>query len=154
MSDTDGQRNNSETDLITPSRAQSEVVGVVILVGVFATVATIAGVVLIQNTTDQVSDEPLAEIDATATNDSGTVNVSLTHAGGDDLAADEVAVILRQNDELREGLDTYNGSGDEFTPGETRWKRQPALSPNRSLRVIVVHEPSNGVLLDTAIDVG
>jgi len=132
-------------------RAQSEVIGVVLLVGVFATVAIIVGVVIIQDVTDRADDEPLVDLNATATAD----NVTLTHAGGDDLTVEDVDVILRQgSDERRDGLETYTeqrGDGDsQFDPGERRNRTHPFSSG--TLRVVVVHEPSNAVLLDESVD--
>jgi FlaG/FlaF family flagellin (archaellin) len=133
------------------ARAQSEVVGVALLVGVFALLAILVGTVIIGNVTDQADDEPLVDLNATA----NTENVTLVHAGGDDLLDSEVDVIVRQgSDERRFDLDSFDetsGNGDNrFTPGEKRRHSHPFSSG--TVRVFVVHEPSNAVVLDATVD--
>ncbi|QSG08996.1 type IV pilin [Halapricum desulfuricans] len=133
-------------------RAQSEVVGVVILVGVFALLATIVGVLVIGNVTDQASDEPLVDLSATAT----AGNLTLAHGGGDALDAADVDVIVRNTSEERrldlEDFDETQGNDDDrFTAGEKRRHETPFDSG--TLRVLVVHEPSNAVIHDETIEI-
>ena len=132
------------------TRAQSEVVGVALLVGVFALLALLVGTIVIGNVTNQASDEPLAEINASATAE----NLTLTHGGGDGFEETAITVILRQNgDETRYGLDSFteNRGSDtaRFSAGE-RWVRSHTLTTGLA-RVLVVHEPSNAVVHDEQI---
>ena|GEM_PF-1359670 len=132
------------------TRAQSEVVGVALLVGVFALLALLVGTVVIGNVTNQASDEPLAEINTSATAE----NLTLTHGGGDGFEETAITVILRQNgDETRYGLDSFteNRGSDtaRFSAGE-RWVRSHTLTTGLA-RVLVVHEPSNAVVHDEQI---
>ncbi|QSG15668.1 PKD domain-containing protein [Halapricum desulfuricans] len=132
------------------TRAQSEVVGVALLVGVFALLALLVGTVVIGNVTDQASNEPLAEINTSATAE----NLTLTHGGGDGFEETAITVILRQNgDETRYGLESFteNRGSDtaRFSAGE-RWVRSHTLTTGLA-RVLVVHEPSNAVVHDEQI---
>ncbi|QSG05494.1 PKD domain-containing protein [Halapricum desulfuricans] len=131
-------------------RAQSEVVGVALLVGVFALLALLVGTVVIGNVTDQASNEPLAEINASAS----AKNLTLTHGGGDGFEETAITVILRQNgDETRYGLESFteNRGSDtaRFSAGE-RWARNHTLEAGLA-RVLVVHRPSNSVVYDERI---
>lgn len=134
------------------TRAQSEVVGVALLVGVFALLALLVGTVIIGNISDQASDEPLAEINASATAE----DLTLTHGGGDSFEETAISVILRQNgDEARYGLESFteNRGSDtaRFSAGE-RWIRNHTLETGLT-RVLVVHRPSNAVVHDERIAV-
>ncbi|QSG11919.1 Pilin/Flagellin, FlaG/FlaF family [Halapricum desulfuricans] len=133
-------------------RAQSEVVGVVILVGVFAVLAVTVGTVVIGNVTEQAGDEPLVDLNASATTDS----LTLVHGGGDSLEAADVDVIVRNTSEERrldlEVFDETQGNDDDrFTAGEKRRYETPFDSG--TLRVLVVHEPSNAVIHDETIEI-
>jgi len=135
-------------------RAQSEVVGVALLVGVFALLALLVGTVVIGNATDQASDEPLVDLNASATGP----NLILTHGGGDGLEATDVTVVVRQNsDEKRYGLRTdftevRGNDTARFSPGE-RWVLQDHNLSAGLARVFVVHESSNGVIHDETVEV-
>jgi len=133
-------------------RAQSEVVGVALLVGVFALLALLVGTVVIGNVTDQARGDPLAEINASATAE----NLTLTHSGGDSFDETAITVILRQDgDETRYGLESFTETRGtdtaRFSPGE-RWTRNHTLQTGLT-RVLVVHRPSNTVVHDETIEI-
>jgi PKD repeat protein len=123
-----------------------------LLVGVFAMMAIIVGVVVIGNVTDQADGEPLVEVNASAT----YTDLVLTHEGGDALAANEVAVIVRQgSDEWRYGLDSFaevRGTGPAQFAGGERWNRTHDLAVG-SARLLVVHGPSNTVVQEVQFSV-
>jgi PKD repeat protein len=136
----------------TTYRAQSEVVGVALLVGVFSLLAIIVGVVFIGNVTDQADSGPLVEVNASAT---GT-DLVLTHEGGDALDATEIIVIVRQGgEEWRYGLDSFaevRGSDSGQFAGGERWDRTHDLAVG-SARLLVVHGPSNTVVQEVQFSV-
>lgn len=142
---------DKKTAAIT-DRAQSEVVGVALLVGVFALLATLVGVVVIGNVTEQASDEPLVNLNVSATAD----ELVLVHGGGDALDVDEVTVLVRQDgDETRYDLSNFNETREsdsgQFSPGK-RWQRNHSRSAGTA-RVLVAHGPSNAVIFDETITV-
>ncbi|MCU4717164.1 PKD domain-containing protein [Halapricum hydrolyticum] len=133
------------------NRAQSEVVGVTLLVAVFTLLALLVSAVVIGNVSDQASEEPLTEFNATATAD----DFVLIHEGGDDLNAGDVTAILRQGDvERRHDLTSFNETrgrnGDRFSPGE-RWEMSNHTLTTGLARMLVVHEPSNAIVHDEQI---
>ncbi|MFB6201279.1 MAG: type IV pilin [Halorhabdus sp.] len=129
-------------------RAQSEVTGTVLLLAVVVIIVVIAGVFILS--TIDTQDEPVANLEVTI-DDS---NVTLSHHGGRTLATDEVTVILRSGTETRQALTTFveqQGNGDDvFEPGERLTRVHNATD---SVRVLVVHDPSNTILSDREYDV-
>jgi len=133
-------------------RAQSEVVGVTLLVGVFALFAIIVGVVVIGSVSDQADDGPLVELNVSAT----YTDLVLVHEGGDNLDASAVTVIVRQDgEEWRYGLDSFAESSgtdpSQFAGGE-RWNRSHDLAVDQA-RLSITHEPSNTVLYEERLAV-
>jgi PKD repeat protein len=128
------------------ARAQSETVGVVLLVGVFAVAAITIGVLVIGNVADDAESQPRVDLNVSVTPD----NVTLTHGGGDTVDVADVEVVVRNDEESRydlSGFDERRGDGDDrFDPGE-RFHRDHDQGAG-DLRIIVVHVPSNSVLAD------
>ncbi|WP_247009755.1 type IV pilin [Halorientalis litorea] len=130
------------------TRAQSETVGVVLLVAV---VVTLVGLVSAVALSDIGGDEgPLADLDVSA----NETNLTVEHRGGDDLAVGDLAIVLRSSSESRRvtvdriNLTDRNGDG-QFGLGD-RIVRAHGLDGD-SANVAVVHTPSNTVLLDEAV---
>jgi flagellin-like protein len=125
-------------------RAQSEVIGVAILTGVVVVVALAIGVVVIAQysgddgglTTDLVLSTSNEE-------------VTLSHNGGDSLDLADLRVTLEQ-DGTRTTFtpDAANATGGNarLDPGE-RVRRDHGVDPG-DLTVLVVHRPSNSVILE------
>ena len=133
-------------------RAQSEVVGVTLLVGVFALFAIIVGVVVIGSVSDQADDGPLVELNVSAT----YTDLVLVHEGGDNLDASAVTAIVRQDgEEWRYGLDSFaeiSGTDPSQFAGGERWNRSHDLAVDQA-RLSITHEPSNTVLYDERLAV-
>ncbi|MUV90305.1 PKD domain-containing protein [Halapricum sp. CBA1109] len=128
------------------ARAQSETVGVVLLVGVFAVATITIGVLVIGNVADDAESQPRVDLNVSVTPD----NVTLTHGGGDTVDVADVEVVVRNGEESRYDLPTFDerrGDGDDrFDPGE-RFRHDHDQGAG-DLRIIVVHVPSNSVLAD------
>jgi PKD repeat protein len=126
------------------ARAQSEVVGVVLVTGIVLLLAVGAGAVVVSNVLTQSQDVPSVDVEGQAT----TAYVTLEHAGGDSVATSSVAVVLDARGRTRYPLDSFTQRvGDDpsrFEPGDT-WRRINDVGGD-SIRVLVVHEPTNTVL--------
>jgi flagellin-like protein len=137
---------DSESDRSSPvDRAQSEVVGVILLTAVVVILMAAVGAFVLGGVSESASGYgPLfdAEVNLTAS------EVSVTHAGGDDVAIDELAVVLQEGPTSeRYGFDAANvsGNGDaDFEPTE-RFQREHGLGTG-TIDVLVIHDPSNSVL--------
>ncbi|PSQ05679.1 hypothetical protein BRC95_06755 [Halobacteriales archaeon QS_5_68_33] len=139
---TGGQRSEPGSGAASP-RAQSEVVGVTILTGVVVIAALTVGAVIIAQTGGDDGPTTDLVLEVTAS------DVALTHNGGDTLALGDLTVVLdADGSERRFTPDAANTSdGDaRLRPGD-RISRAHGF-PSDDLGVMVVHDPSNSVLVD------
>lgn len=114
------------------------------LVAVVVVTMTVFGTFSIASVLDFES-EPFVEIEGTLDTD----GLTLTHAGGDNLAVSGLTVYV-SNDTTRPEVDfesgTLTGDGDDrFEPGE-RWTNDSTLPTGDRLTVVLAHEPSNSVV--------
>jgi len=130
------------------TRAQSEVIGIVLMTAVVVILAVIVGGSILSTVDTQ--DEPVTNLEAAV----DASNVTISHHGGTAFSTDEVTVQFRATGTERHSLGTFwevQGNDDgTFSPGE-----QVSRIHNASdvVRILVVHEPSNTVLYDRAFDV-
>lgn len=141
----------TETD-----RAQSEVVGNILLVGTIVLVMSTLGLAIVGGIGGD--ERTLADVDADAA--VGTSRTTITHNGGDAVAADDLRVLVgvngsapvdrTRNDSASEGI------GDaRFDPGD-RW----AYDLNRTvengtvLRVLVADNATETVVADETFEPG
>lgn len=135
-------------------RAQSEVTGTMLLLGVVAVVVTVAGGLLLAGYLDEATrSRPPVDLDAEVT----ATEVRLTHAGGQAVTAADVTVVLRQGgSESRSQLSTWTFERDDgdgrFEPSERATRSHGFGSGD--VEVVVVHRPTDGVLLDEPVPVG
>jgi len=131
--------------MVGRSRAQSEVIGIILLTAVVLILVVGAGGLFLSGLESETDRDPLADLES----DVNATVVTLDHQGGDGFDAGDVEVVLRGDDgEFTERLDggTFlRGSDDtRFVPGD-RWRSSPH---NRSgeVRLFVVDRASNTVL--------
>jgi len=139
---------------VRTERAQSEVVGTILLVGVVVVAVTTVGPVLFLSFDEPA--EPSTEVDATA-NDT---TVELTHAAGEPIAADELRVVVRNGtDEGRAAFTDGSVSSGNFVVGDrwtAGWTGTLGIDPTPGERVdvILVHDPSNSVVFRGTVVAG
>ncbi|QAU13640.1 type IV pilin [Halorubrum sp. BOL3-1] len=116
------------------ARAQSETVGVILLLGVFVITAGAVGVAVVGDVTSD-TDEVVLSADLTA--DGADFRVS--HLGGDTVPNEDLAVVVRtEGNTTRYPFDPPDG---RFGPGNERIFSN-ALALNASNEVRLYHEPS------------
>jgi len=133
----------------TQGRAQSEVIGIVLLVGVVTVLVLGAGSVVLSNLV-QSDDRPLATIESSAT----ATNVTIEMRGGDRFSAADVAVIVRNGTETRLGLaaefrQISGADNGTLEPGD-RWRDRSYTPPSGEFRLLVVDTDSGTVLHERA----
>lgn len=126
------------------NRAQSEIIGSLLLVGTVVILMTVVGYYGL----GQIGPDegPTAVIDATVTDDS----VTFSHGSGDPIPGDELTVVLRYDGtEQRYDFDARGNYGDDdvFDPGE-QWtfSRLVPYDESDDVEVILIHDPSGTVL--------
>jgi FlaG/FlaF family flagellin (archaellin) len=131
---------------IAVSRAQSTVLGTIMLVAVVVLGLTVAGLFTVASITD-AADEPVVDLSATVT----ATELALVHESGDGLETTALAVHVRHDgtEAVHAFADgTLAGDGDDrFEPGE-RWTvaHGLALDEGDRVRVLVVHDERSIVL--------
>lgn len=135
-----------------PHRGQSEVIGVILLVAVIVTLVFGVGFVALSDLQSQTGDEQRVNIVSNTT----ASNVTLEHQGGAALDSEDVTLIISDDSEERYTLGnaTQEQGADtrRFEPGD-RWTRSHTVS-GETIRLVVVHDPTNSVLHDETTVVG
>lgn len=126
------------------TRAQSETVGMVLLVGTVVLLVSVVGYYLLGSVA--VDPAPTADVVGTVTDDA----VTLVHGSGDDIPGAELTVLLRYGGaESRYDFAADGSYGDDavFEPGE-RWQLDGAVPFDAGDRVemLLLHDPSGTVL--------
>lgn len=131
-------------------RAQSEVVGVILLVAVVAVTISAAGAFYLSNLSQESG--PATDVRVTVTDEA----VTLTHNGGSTLATDSLRVVIRR-DGTDTGTDWSDGTvvgdgNDDFEPGE-RWRQDGfAFDPNDRIEVLLVHEQTGTLVAGETVN--
>jgi PKD repeat protein len=139
-----------ETPADQSNRAQSEVVGVILLVAVVALTISGAGAFYLSNVAD--AHGPATDVRVTVTADT----VTLTHNGGSSLATDSLRVVIRR-DGSDTGTDwgdgTVSGDGDDsFEPGE-QWRQGGfGFDPDERIELLLVHDPTESLLVGETVN--
>jgi hypothetical protein len=100
------------------NRGQSEVVGILFLVGIVTISFTTAGVFMMSNMTQQATnDDPRLDCEIEYVDDTVTV----THRGGESVRTDQLDTILRNASSQSQSLfEVTDGNGNsQFEPGES-----------------------------------
>jgi len=128
-----------------PDRAQSEVVGATLLLGIVVIVVGVAGAYGLSAATSW-TDTPRADVDDEVRTD----GIALTHQGGDALASDDLRLIVRvdgSETSLSWADGTLTGGDTWFDPGD-EWRVSREYAPDSVVAITLVHEPSNRVVVD------
>jgi flagellin-like protein len=133
-------------------RGQSEVIGIVLLIGVVTVLVVGVGAVLIS---DLYQDEERSV--AAVESNMNAQTVTLDVRGGDRIPASDVRVILRGDDEYRLQLGTNlslrrGESNDTFAPGD-KWQGENPIDGG-SVTLLVVETRSSAVLHKAEYELG
>lgn len=138
--------NRARAPVSAADRAQSEVVGVLLLTGVIVVAVGLVGTFVLSSM--DTTSEPETHVDVAV----GSSTVTVTHGGGAALAATDVTLVFGGGGSV--GLETTTellGDGDDrFEGGE---RREASHGASGVLEVTIVHEPTNTVIERTTADV-
>lgn len=128
-------------------RAQSELVGGMLLLGVVVIVVGVAGVAALDATT-ATADAPQADVTGVV----GTNATTLAHRGGESLPGADLRLLVAV-DGADASIDWADGSlsGDDdvFDPGEQWTVTTPTSDSGAVVSITLIHRPSNAVLFET-----
>ncbi len=127
-------------------RGQSEILSVIILVGIVVILATLAGALVLGNFGGG-DEQLLANVQGNVT----LQGITIDHEGGDTFEPENIEVLLQGDTEtelrLDQAFETDDGAGT-FAPGDRWTHRQNSTLYGGEFRLLVIHEPTNSVLLD------
>jgi FlaG/FlaF family flagellin (archaellin) len=130
------------------SRSQSEVIGVALLTGVVVLLGSLVALGVLGNLDTYSGPSSNLEVEV------GYDTVTLSHQGGDSLAAADTEVVFGDGATERYGLGAFaqvQGDAGRFEPGEA-WRH--GHSKSETIRIIVVHHgEEDTVVLDVKRDV-
>lgn len=133
------------------SRAQSEVIGIVLLVAVIVVLLTVVGAIVIGEWQSEADDEtPRIAVDS----DLEATELVIRHQGGDSLPAEDVQVLLEGDTNQAFALAGFDDTaGDRFEPGSV-WRQQFDEDPlDGVIDVFVVHRSTGTVLHEATHEV-
>jgi flagellin-like protein len=130
---------------IQDNRAQSEVIGSLLLVALVIVSVTFAGGVAVANYSNQTSDGPLFECEIEYADDV----IKVTHQGGDSAPTSQLTTVLRNDTSQSVPFTDIEGDeDDQFDPGESA--TFGSLSSETDVLVVTTNE----IVCQTTIDPG
>ena len=137
----------------TDDRAVSPVIGVILMVAITVILAAVIGTFVLGLGDSLGDNQPTAQISASLDIDAtNNATVSIDHNGGDSIPAGEMRVVV-SSDEAPDSAGTVDqrvSVGDSVSSalggGET-------ITAPEDVRIRVVHEPSDSILLDRTIQI-
>lgn len=126
---------------VSGTRAQSEVVGMILLVAVTIVTATVIGGSFVTQADDA---GPLTELSVQVT----TQTVTVTHTAGEPVPIDELTLIVHnQSGSWRRPFTAGTPSSGRFDSGDT-WTIGSPFPSDERVTVYVVHTPTNRLLFE------
>ena len=134
----------------TDDRAVSPVIGVILMVAITVILAAVIGTFVLGLGDSLGDSQPSAQlsVELDYTND----NIIVEHGGGDPIESDELSMIVDV------GGNTYNSDGtysDRFSVGDRlagSGGSATNINANDDVRIRVIHQSSDSVLVDTTIE--
>ena len=138
----------------TDDRAVSPVIGVILMVAITVILAAVIGTFVLGLGDSLGDSQPSAQlgvsIDAPAGGSAG--NITLEHSGGDSIDSDSLTVILSDasgtESDIEASVTKPLSVGDTAT-GDFAGGASPSVT---DIRVRVIHDPSDSILLDRTIE--
>ena len=133
-------------------RAVSPVIGVILMVAITVILAAVIGTFVLGLGDSLGDNQPTAQlsVDLDQTDESLTIE----HDGGDSISSEALRVVVTGPDEQRaEADDVFE---DRFSVGESETAElegSDQIEENDDVRIRVIHQPSESILLDRSIEV-
>ncbi|MFB6305099.1 MAG: type IV pilin [Haloferacaceae archaeon] len=143
---------------MTTDRAQSEVIGNVLLVATVVVAVSLAGALYLG--TIGTDEETLADVAASTANASGTPQVAFVHRGGESVANDTLIVRVWVDDsQVSASFNDTASDGDadgRFDPGDRRVYDVggAAVEEGDTVRALLATNATNTVLVDERLTYG
>ena len=133
-------------------RAVSPVIGVILMVAITVILAAVIGTFVLGLGDSLGDNQPTAQLSVDL--DQTDENLTIEHDGGDSISSEALRVVVTGPDEQRaEADDVFE---DRFSVGESETAElegSDQIEENDDVRIRVIHQPSESILLDRSIEV-
>ena len=136
-------------------RGVSPVIGVILMVAITVILAAVIGTFVL-GLGDSVGDnQPTAQLSVDLDQTEGEESLTIEHNGGDSISSEALRVVVTGPDEQRaEADDVFE---DRFSVGDSETGEfdgsNGEISEGEDVRIRVIHQPSESILLDRSIEV-
>jgi len=134
--------------VLDDDRGVSPVIGVILMVAITVILAAVIGTFVL-GLGDSLEQAPQAQLDAEV---DSSDNIVINHNGGDTLAEGDITIRVEDDTGTDVSDSSITWTDSELSVGETLTADSDASTGN-TYTVIVVHDPSQSILLDTEVDV-
>ena len=129
-------------DFENSDRGVSPVIGVILMVAITVILAAVIGTFVL-GLGDSLQQAPQSQLEVTS--DSAN-NVTLSHTGGDELKPGNIEVTIGDNTTA-----LSNVTNDNFGVGQS--VKFTGQTNGDNIEVVVVHTPSESIILDAEVDI-
>jgi len=144
---------NSRDSVSDDDRAVSPVIGVILMVAITVILAAVIGGFVL-GLGDSLQSTPQAQLEASYLSEVGATGndgVELSHNGGDPLPTSDIQIKFDTDSSKDFNTAANSFSADEFQVGDSA-EFQADFSGDGEVRIRVIHEPSQSILLDTTVE--
>jgi len=136
-------------------RAVSPVIGVILMVAITVILAAVIGTFVLGLGDSLGDNQPSAQLSVDVTNSSNDdeFNVTINHNGGDAISSESLRIIV--DDTNGNQVDATSQFDERFSVGDTEVGSfgVTEASESEDLRIRIIHQPSDSILLDRTIEV-
>ncbi|MBP1921519.1 flagellin-like protein [Halorubrum alkaliphilum] len=134
-------------------RAVSPVIGVILMVAITVILAAVIGTFVLGLGDSLGDNQPTAQLSVDL--DQDEPDLTIEHNGGDSISSESLRVVVTGPDEQRaEANDVFE---NRFSVGESETgeftENNGEISEGEDVRIRVIHQPSESILLDRSIEV-
>ena len=130
----------------TDDRAVSPVIGVILMVAITVILAAVIGTFVLGLGDSLGDSQPSAQVDAEFSDG----NLTFEHNGGDRIDSGDLTVLVDYDGSQAELTDEFT---DPFTVGNTESFEYDDTGSGGDVRVRLVHNPSDSIILDKTVEV-
>ena len=136
-------------------RAVSPVIGVILMVAITVILAAVIGTFVLGLGDSLGDNQPTAQLSVDLDQTEDEESLTIEHNGGDSISSEALRVVVTGPDEQRaEADDVFE---DRFSVGDSETGEfdgsNGEISEGEDVRIRVIHQPSESILLDRSIEV-
>ena len=140
----------------TDDRAVSPVIGVILMVAITVILAAVIGTFVLGLGDSLGDNQPTAQLSVDLDQDADPAELTIEHNGGDSISSEALRVVVTGPDDQRSeanGVFENRFSVGDSETGEFNGGGEGEIAEGEDVRIRVIHQPSESILLDRSIEV-